>query len=141
MAELLTVTNLTADKILAPGAKKAGERFIKVLAIKKAVSVVLVGEAKIRALNKKYRHKDKVTDVLSFGDWGDKEFLGEIVICLPQIKRQAKQFGVTSREELIRMLAHGFLHLTGLDHEKSQAEEKKMFKKQEELVKKYVQVE
>jgi probable rRNA maturation factor len=140
MAELLTVTNLTADKILASGVKKAGERFTKVLNIKKAVSVVLVGEAKIRALNKKYRHKDKVTDVLSFGDWGDKEFLGEIVICLPQIKRQAKQFGVSAREEMIRMLAHGFLHLTGLDHEKSQAEEKKMFKKQEDLVKKYDQV-
>lgn len=135
MAELFTVTNLTADKTIASGVKKAGERFIKVLAIKKSVSVVLVGEARIRALNKKYRHKDKVTDVLSFGDWGDKEFLGEIVICLPQIKRQAKQFGVSAREELIRMLAHGFLHLTGLDHEKFQVEEKRMIKKQEELVK------
>lgn len=135
MAKLLTITNLTADRKLTAGIKKAGERLIKVLTIKKAVSVVLVGEAKMRALDKKYRHKDKVTDVLSFGDWQEKDFLGEIVLCLPQIKRQAAQYGVSVKEELARMLIHGLLHLQGWNHERSRVEEKKMLKKQEELVK------
>ena len=107
---------------------------MKKLTIKKNVSIVLVKDKKIQELNKIYRKKNKVTDVLSFGDWDDKNFLGEVIICLPQAQRQAKKYGTLLKQELTRLLAHGILHLAGFDHEKSKSEEKKMFKLQEEML-------
>ena len=117
--------------------KKVGEMVAKDLKIGKLVSIVLVGDKKIRELNRQYRKKDKVTDVLSFGDWQNPVFLGEIAISLPQIRRQAKEYGVEIKQELARILIHGVLHLTGLNHEKSKVEAAKMFRKQDALVKKY----
>lgn len=101
------------------------------------VSVHVVGEQKIRSLNAHYRGKDKVTDVLSFGvedtatgkdhDWGD------LFLCRSQIERQAKKFEVSFREEFLRMLIHGMLHLFGYDHEKKKDAEI-MFPLQEKLL-------
>lgn len=130
---------MVSDKKFDVWLKKVGEKTAKDLKIRRLISVVLVGDKKIRELNRQYRKKDKVTDVLSFGDWKNSEILGEIVISLPQIKRQAKEYGVESKQELARILIHGILHLTGLDHERSKTEERKMFKKQDDLVKKYAQ--
>ena len=134
---MMEITNLISEKKFNVWLKKVGEKVIKDLKIKKQISVILVGDKKIRELNRQYRKKDKVTDVLSFGDWKNPTFLGEIVISLPQIKRQAKEYGVKINQELARILIHGILHLVGLDHEKSRAEERQMFKKQNDLVKKY----
>jgi len=107
-----------------------------VLNVKKDVSVVIVGDKKIQELNKLYRKKNKVTDVLSFGDWNDAKFLGEIFISLPQARCQAKEYGFTVKKEIARLLIHGVLHLVGYEHEKSLKEEKRMFKKQESILKK-----
>lgn len=112
-------------------------------AVHAAVSVHLVGDKKIRHLSREYRGKDKVTDVLSFAlqskdmpmihipgesvDWGD------LFICVPQIERQAKQYGVTKQEEFTRMLVHGVLHLFGYDHIKPR-DAKKMLPLQERIV-------
>ena len=61
---------------------------------------------------------------------------GDIFVCVPQIIRQSKQFGVTPKEECVRMLVHGVLHLLGYDHQtKHDADE--MFSIQEGVVKKY----
>ena len=84
------------------------------------LSIVFTGEKKIRKLNKKYRKKDKVTDVLSFGDG-----LNEIIICLGEVKKNAKKYNSTSKKELARVLIHGILHLLGYEHSK------KMQKKEE----------
>lgn len=90
------------------------------------LTVLIVGDKEIRALNKKYRRKDKITDVLSFGQRGGgkivlpKEknlYLGDIIICYPQIKRQAEKFNHTSAEEFSLLLLHGFLHLMGYNDE------------------------
>ncbi|MEK9183405.1 MAG: rRNA maturation RNase YbeY [Patescibacteria group bacterium] len=116
--------------------KKVASYCLKKLVIKKNISVVLVNDEKIQELNKIYRKKNKVTDVLSFGDWNDKDFLGEVIICLPQAKRQAKKYGTNLKQELTRLLAHGILHLAGLDHERSKTEETKMFKLQEQIIEK-----
>jgi probable rRNA maturation factor len=71
-------------------------------------------------LNREFRNKDKPTDVLSFPS-GEKltgvSFLGELAISIPMACKQAKEFGVTVREELLRLLIHGLLHLLGYDHE------------------------
>lgn len=104
------------------------------------ISVHIVGDKKIRDLNKNYRGKDKVTDVISFAvkegaemDMGEKD-LGDIFICLPQILRQAKENNISAYEEMVRMLVHGVLHILGFDHVKED-EAKKMFGLQEKFVK------
>ena len=70
----------------------------------------------MRALNKKFRKIDKVTDVLSFGEAAADPQRGEVVICVEQAKQQAKRYKVTLLEEIQRLLVHGLLHLLGYDH-------------------------
>jgi probable rRNA maturation factor len=87
------------------------------------VSVLFTNDALIHELNRSYRGKDKPTDVLSFPqeeDWGSmihSPSLGDIVISVETAKRQSKKFGVTYRNEILRLLTHGLLHLAGYDHE------------------------
>ena len=83
---------------------------------KKAIelSIALVRQGRIRELNKRYRGKNRVTDVLSFSYDGS----GDIVICLGEVKKNAKRFGTTFKKELATCLIHGILHLSGYDHEK-----------------------
>ena len=76
------------------------------------LSVAFIGEREMRDLNRTYRGKDKVTDVLSF------EEVGEILICYPQAKRQAAAMGHSVRDELVFLLVHGVLHAFGYDHER-----------------------
>jgi len=97
-------------------------------------SVHLIGDKKMKRLNRQHRGQDKTTDVLSFAMEEGKD-LGDIFISIPQIERQARQFGVSTKEEFTRILIHGILHLLGYDHKKS-ADAKKMFAMQELLLKK-----
>jgi len=101
------------------------------------LSVALVGPERIKKLNKKYRGKDKITDVLSFGQ--NKKFplfpetkkdLGEVIICLEAVKRNAKKYNVTFKKELALVLIHGILHLLGYEHEGRGKEAEEMKKKQ-----------
>jgi len=112
------------------------------------VSINFVSRRIMQQMNRKYRGKDRVTDVLSFAvyDGSPAEFigvndLGDIFICIPVIEKQAREFGVTVEEELFRMLVHGLLHLLGYDHEKSKKEEKKMFDLQEKILEDYAKKE
>lgn len=88
------------------------------------LSLLFCGDEFIRVLNRDYRDKDEATDVLSFamGDSveenGHRFFMaGDIVLSLPAIKRNAAEFGATEDEELKRLIIHGILHLSGMDHE------------------------
>ena len=96
---------------------------------KKAIelSIALVRQGRIRELNKRYRGKNRVTDVLSFSYDGS----GDIVICLGEVKKNAKRFGTTFEKELSKVLIHGILHLLDYDHEKNEKEAEKMRKKEE----------
>lgn len=110
------------------------------------LSLTFCGERKIKTLNREYRGKDKVTDVLSFPLYEslrpescDSIFsphieLGDVVICLPVARRQAVEFEVTLVEEIIHQLVHGFLHLVGFDHERGGKEELLMNTYEESLV-------
>ena len=93
------------------------------------VAVALVSDARIRALNRTYRRKDTVTDVLSFPAFaraGTARFggrapgpvlhLGDIVIATGVAKRQAREAGHTMQTELRVLALHGLLHLLGYDH-------------------------
>ncbi len=88
------------------------------------LSVTFVGERLIRRLNREYLRHDWVTDVISFdlsgqGAGRPEHFplVGDIYICVPRARRQAREHGATEREELARLAIHGLLHLLGYDHE------------------------
>ncbi len=105
------------------------------------VAITIIGEKRMRSLNKQFRGIDKATDVLSFA-WREdslfkgnfQETLGELYVCPQIIRKQAKRFKTTPREEYIRMMIHGLLHLVGYDHMEG-GEARKMFSLQESLVK------
>lgn len=86
------------------------------------ISLVFVGTRKMRILNGRYHHKNKVTDVLSFRYSAPvqklpENYLGEIFICLPQLFKQAKENKFIPKQELIKLLIHSILHLAGCDHQ------------------------
>jgi len=100
-----------------------------------AVSVAIVSDARVRALNRRYRRKDCATDVLSFpgrarsaGLSGPRaaalkgprfeHLLGDIVIARGVAARQARQAGHSPAVELRILALHGLLHLLGYDHER-----------------------
>lgn len=119
---MLAITNLTKMEVDGDFLQKAAQTAFAVLEMKtKEVSLVLVGDEKMKELNGKYRGKDEITDVLSFGD------LNEIVICAPQAKRQSRLLKTGLKNELTRLLAHGIVHLAGYDHEKSVREAERFF--------------
>ena len=74
-----------------------------------AVTIALVSDARIRALNKQFRGKDAVTDVLSFEP-------GDIAIATAVARRQAREHGHPYTDELKILALHGLLHLIGYDH-------------------------
>jgi rRNA maturation RNase YbeY len=96
------------------------------------VSVLFVGDGAMRSLNRRYRRKDRTTDVLSFPfregayDGVQPDILGDIVISVPVSERQARQYGETNQRALDRLLVHGLLHLLGYDHERGAAEARRM---------------
>jgi probable rRNA maturation factor len=85
------------------------------------ISVRVVGAARSRRLNARYRRKDRPTNVLSFGGAGTmpdgRNFLGELVICAPVVAREARAQGKTPQAHWAHMTIHGVLHLLGFDHE------------------------
>ena len=104
------------------------------------ISLNLVGEVRIKELNKKYRDKNEVTDVLSFPleesrlKKHDILPLGDIFICLPFAVKESKRQDVGLEKELAWLTAHGFLHLLGYDHENSLSESRKMEKLEKNIL-------
>jgi len=94
-----------------------------------AMTVAIVSDARVRALNRRFRKKDKTTDVLSFpasapsalrrdrpGD--ESRYLGDVVISSGVAARQARAAGHSVATELRVLALHGLLHLLGYDHER-----------------------
>jgi len=102
------------------------------------VSITLTDNDRIRELNKNWRNKDKETDVLSF-PINEKPLryrytvLGDVIISIPFAKRQAEEIGYSYKEEILRLLIHGILHLLGYDHEKDEKEAEIMFSLQDRI--------
>ncbi len=103
------------------------------------LSLSLVGETRMRSLNRQYRGRDYPTDVLAFPmeqiGTSTAVFLGDVVICVPVAIGQASRFENTADQELLRLLIHGTLHLLGYDHEKSTKEATRMQRKERRIVK------
>lgn len=90
------------------------------------LSVAFVDDDRMRELNRDWRGKDSTTDVLSFSQIEGEPFssmtemLGDVVISVPVLEKQAADGGWTVEEELARLLLHGMLHLLGFDHEEEE---------------------
>lgn len=108
---------------------------------KGTIGIRFVGEREIASLNRRYRGTNRPTDVLSFepssrlptaGSPSEKEW-GDIVIASAYARREAKRRSISSSEEIIRLVAHGTLHLLGYDHATA-VQESRMFRLQEAVV-------
>ena len=108
---------------------------------KSTVSVHVIGDKRMTTLNRRHRRVQGTTDVLSFpthdlpDGFFSSEDRGDIFISYPQIVRQAKTHKISVKEEFIRMLVHGILHVFGYDHA-TKKEQQEMYPIQEALVKK-----
>ena len=103
------------------------------------LNILIVDNNKIQEINREYRGKDNVTDVISFAfeDYKDIEydnfrFLGEIYISLQKARKQAEEYGHSERREICYLTVHGLLHLLGYDH--MNEEDKKVMRSLEEEI-------
>jgi probable rRNA maturation factor len=80
------------------------------------VSVALLGDADIRALNREFLGHDRPTDVIAFALGEADDLVGDIYLGVDQARRQAEELGVPLAEELVRLAVHGTLHVLGYDH-------------------------
>ena len=142
---MIEINNLTTNPVDEDFLKKIvsivleGEKIVKEVEL----SIALIGPGRMRKINRRYRGKNRVTDVLAFpeskillgkfkvGAAKKVQGLGEIVICLREVKKNAKRFNSSSEKELARVLIHGTLHLLGYDHE--EAKEAKKIKEKEDF--------
>ena len=98
------------------------------------LSIVLVSDREMRALNRRWRGHDRPTDVLSFPqDAGRGALLGDVVISVDTARRQAAEQRTTLGREAERLLIHGLLHLLGYDHERSPADARRMQRRERVL--------
>lgn len=110
------------------------------------LTITLTTPEHIKEINKEYRNIDRATDVLSFpmfekeelqekiekNDFLCEDVLGDIVISIEQVKKQAEEYGHSFARELSYMVVHGFYHLMGYDH--IEEEDKKIMRPKEENV-------
>lgn len=111
------------------------------------LSITFVDKSEIQEINKMYRDKDKITDVISFAleedepDIDMSEFniprvLGDIIICTDVAQEQSESYGHSFERELGFLALHGFLHLLGYDH-MNEEDEKEMFGRQDAILNAY----
>ena len=129
---MVEVNNLSSDPIDELFFKKIVKFVLKKENKEGGISIALVEPEEIRRLNKDYRKKDSVTDVLSFANKNDiigfreekEDFIGEIILCPKKIRENSKEFNVDFTRELYWALIHGVLHLLGYIHKDSKNAEK-----------------
>jgi len=126
---LVNLTKIKTKELALPTGRQA---FVviknDILGKKYNLSIVFVSEKKSREINKKYRDKDKSTNILSFPL---SKTEGEILLCPALIKRETKKFERNFRELLGYLVIHGCLHLKGMEHSS------RMDKEEEKYDKKY----
>jgi probable rRNA maturation factor len=89
-----------------------------------AVAVLFGDDAAVRALNRTFRSKDSPTNVLSFAAPAHFGTLGDIALALETVTREAEEQGKTAKAHATHLLAHGYLHLAGYDHDNDEDAEK-----------------
>ncbi len=103
------------------------------------LGILFVGDQRMRGLNRRYRGKDRTTDVLAFAmreaarpqvSCLMPDMLGDVVISIPTARRQAKEARRSLDKELACLLVHGILHLCGYDHERGEKEARRMHRRE-----------
>lgn len=103
------------------------------------LSLLLVNDVQIQALNLRYLHLNKPTNVLAFpmreGEFSalHPHLLGDLVISVETARRQMKQFGLDEMKMVTLLMIHGILHLIGYEHERTKKGAQEMAAKQKEL--------
>ena len=87
-----------------------------------SVNIILIGDARMRTLNRRFHNHDSTTDVLSFAyeiDEGEQPppLIGEIYISVPRAEKQAISAGHDLSDEILFLTSHGLLHVLGYTHE------------------------
>ncbi len=103
----------------------------KVLKAEKAkgkINLRLMKDKEIRELNRKFRKRNKPTDVLAF-PMGEEGILGDIAVSTEAASRNAKRFGVSYEQEMKRLVIHGTLHLLGYDHGRKMRDAEEIYQK------------
>ena len=100
--------------VIAEKRKKTGNLFF-----------IFVSVDKILELNKTYLKKSYLTDIITFDNSTSDEIAGEMYICIDAVKENATRYKVDFRNELLRVMVHGILHLCGYK-DKTKAEQEKM---------------
>ena len=159
---VLEIHNFTQNEIGEKLFQRVAETVLKVVGIKDKteISLAIVGDGRMRKLNKMYRARNRVTDVLAFANKSvipylakafprlkkgqEIEFieppdnvkrLGEVIICYPRAKKQAKRLDHSLEKELTVLLIHGILHLLGYEDEKSAKEATEMKEMERKILK------
>ena len=146
MVNMVEIYDLTRKKELKGLNKEIKKYYKKTLEVLKLsdgfdLSLIVVGKAKIRSINRDYRNIDKETDVISFANIDSEDYdflseeinLGDIFINVDRVKTQAHKYGHSIKREYIFLFVHGLLHLFGYDH-MDKKDEKTMFELQDEIV-------
>lgn len=122
----------------AGSVEEAGRRALQEEGVEHAtLSIALLPDEEIQALNRRHLGHDHPTDVISFGLWDEGEpVVGDVYIGSDQATRQAREEGVPLDEELVRLTVHGVLHVLGWDHPDAPEEraDSPMYRRQEALV-------
>ena len=96
------------------------------IGLKGTATIRVAGSDEVRDVNRRYRHRDRATDVLSFpvGEKlpGGGLYAGDVLICHPVAESQARENGQSLKRELLLLMIHGLLHLRGYDHETDRGE-------------------
>ena len=100
------------------------------------VSVTFVGRDRMRSLNQRYKGSSRATDVLAFPlPQPGGGLAGDVYICVWRAREQARVHRVSAREELLRLVVHGTLHVLGWDHpEDDSRDQSDMWRRQERYV-------
>ena len=104
------------------------------------ISLALLDDAAIAAMNEEYLEHEGPTDVITFAmHEGDEPPLGDIYVGVEQAVRQSAEFGATPAEEVLRLAVHGTLHVLGYEHSDGpERTESEMFIRQEELLRSFL---
>lgn len=136
---VLVRCRLRRARIVSSRIQRLAETILKAVGESTAeLSLDVVGDGRMRRLNREFRRKDTPTDVLAFSMREAaspvSSLLGDVVISLPTAARQASARRHSLDVEIATLLIHGVLHLCGYDHERSDAEARRMRRKEQDIL-------
>jgi probable rRNA maturation factor len=118
LKETVIVLEATLDEVSEAELARFAKRAQKLAGVSGEVAVLIAGNRRIQQLNRRFRRKDKPTDVLSF----PRNEGGDIAISFTIAASNAAQYGHAIADELKILILHGMLHLAGYDHERDNGE-------------------